>query len=554
MSHEIELKFQVPAERLTALRRAVGGRGSRRLVLAARYFDTADERLARGRAALRLRLEGERKGERKGEGKGDGKGDGKGEGHGQAWVQTLKAEGAHTLQRLEHNVPLPPAVAPAELPPGTLPDTTRHQGHPAGERLQALLGDAPLTEQYRTTIRRTTRRVAHQGAVLELALDEGEIVAGAQRLPVCELEIELVEGPLAALLDLAGAWAARHGLWIDVRSKSERGHRLAALDGALARGEPPPPWPVASARAQPLPADRRPDAVARAWVAQALTPALANAAVLADGPQARPEHLHQLRVALRRLRTLFRHFGAMWPAGALAAPGEDLAALFRALGAARDADVLAGGLAQALAEAGAPAAALPAPAEGQPAVALLRTAEAQRLWLALMALAWVEPRISYPAPVPAHSPAAPPTAAAAAPQPALQADNTPLADQLTPPLRRLDRQVRRAAARSDSLDDEGLHRLRRRIKQLRYALDSTAALWPARPLARRLKRLAAAQEALGDLNDLLLALADSRARAAQVPEAWFAVGWLSARLAGQRAAAARPLARLAALKSWPPKV
>jgi len=521
MSHEIELKFQVPAERLASLRRAVGGRGSRRLALAAHYFDTADERLAGGRAALRLRHEGE------------------------GWVQTLKAEGAHALQRMEHNVVLPADAAPAALPPGTLPDPARHDGHPAGERLRALLGEAPLTEQYRTTIRRTTRRLTHQGALLELALDVGEIVAGTRRLPVCELEIELVDGPLTALLDLAGAWAARHGLWIDVRSKSERGHRLAAADRALARGEPAPPWPVVNARAQPLPADRRADGVARAWVSQALTPALANAAVLADGAQARPEHLHQLRVALRRLRVLFKHFGALWPAGALAGPGEDLATLFRALGAARDADVVSGGLAQALADAGAPPAALPARAAGVSAAALLRAAEVQRLWLALMALAWAAP------PGPASGRAA--AVSADAPRAETSTAAPSLSGQVGPALRRLDRAVRRAAAQADHLDDEALHRLRRRIKQLRYALDSTAALWPARPLARRLKRLTAAQQALGDLNDLLLALADSRARAATVPEAWFAVGWLTARQAGQRAAAARPLAKLAALRPWPPK-
>ncbi|MDO9285601.1 MAG: CYTH domain-containing protein, partial [Aquabacterium sp.] len=58
MSSETELKFRIPVARLAALRRAVATRGAQVQPLAALYFDTPGEHLARARVALRLRREG----------------------------------------------------------------------------------------------------------------------------------------------------------------------------------------------------------------------------------------------------------------------------------------------------------------------------------------------------------------------------------------------------------------------------------------------------------------------------------------------------------------
>ncbi|HRH86792.1 MAG TPA: CYTH domain-containing protein, partial [Rubrivivax sp.] len=78
---EVELKFQVPPDRAVALQRAVATASAVRVGLRARYFDTADRRLAAAGLALRVRKEGRR------------------------WVQTLKGAGAGIWQRLEHEVP-----------------------------------------------------------------------------------------------------------------------------------------------------------------------------------------------------------------------------------------------------------------------------------------------------------------------------------------------------------------------------------------------------------------------------------------------------------------
>lgn len=192
---EIELKLAVPPAARAAVRAAVATASAERLRLRAAYADTPDERLAGAHFALRLRQEGRR------------------------WVQTLKGRGDGLMARLEHEV---------AVKAGARIDPARHAGTPAGDALARLLADgAPLVERYRTDITRTLRRTRSGRATVELAFDEGWIVAGERRLPVCELEFELLAGPPADLATMAATWAQRFGLVWDVRTKSERGHRLA---------------------------------------------------------------------------------------------------------------------------------------------------------------------------------------------------------------------------------------------------------------------------------------------------------------------------------------
>ncbi|RZL00814.1 MAG: CYTH domain-containing protein [Rubrivivax sp.] len=228
---EIELKFQIPAEALAALSAELEGwPGHGRERLQAHYFDTPDRRLGQARSALRLRKEGER------------------------WVQTLKAVGANTMVRLEDNQPAP---APAEGSAATI-DLSLHRGGAAEASLVKALGWQPaadpggertrLVELYRTDIWRHSARVRiGQGSefegVVELALDQGHILAGELSLPVRELEIELAEGHPMAVILAARDWVARHALWLDTRTKAHRGDRLARE----AAGEPPP-----ASRHQPL--------------------------------------------------------------------------------------------------------------------------------------------------------------------------------------------------------------------------------------------------------------------------------------------------------------
>ncbi len=209
--HETELKFQIPpAARGLVARAAAGGR-ARRTRLQAVYVDTPDRRLAGAGLALRLRREGA------------------------VWVQTLKGRGDGLAARLEHECTLGAGPEPAL-------DATRHAASDVGRRLLALLADGtPLQAVYRTDIQRTHRLLRRGAARLELAHDRGVITAAGRTLAVEELELELKAGTPAALAAEAARWVRRYGLWWDVRTKSERGHRLAqGLDRVPARDAPGP--------------------------------------------------------------------------------------------------------------------------------------------------------------------------------------------------------------------------------------------------------------------------------------------------------------------------
>ncbi|WP_341890244.1 CYTH and CHAD domain-containing protein [Variovorax sp. YR752] len=490
---EIELKFQVPAARRDAVAAAVAGRAAAPVVLRlqAAYFDTEARDLANREIALRLRREGPR------------------------WVQTLKAASGDTLARHEHNVVRPQRGAE---PPAL--DPSLHDGTPAGDSLRRLLDTlpgSPLRCQYRTDVRRSVRTLRVRGAVLELAFDRGTIAAGDRSLPLCELEIELLRGEPAALLATARSWVLRHGLWLDTRSKAERGTLLAAgQDRAPAR----------KAKTVTLTDDAHLADAYRAVLRECLQQVVVNASQVASGDFG-DEHVHQLRVGLRRLRTALRLFESD---GGVAALAEPAAALFRALGAARDAAAVAGPLraqlAQALAATGLAldAPVLPSGEVADPAV-LVRAPAAQALLLDVMAQ-------TLPPPAPA---------ADALP-------DEPAAAHLTRRLNRWHRSVAAAAAGFGALDDEGRHRLRRQVKRLRYGVEFAQGLWGAKKVARYLRALSALQERLGALNDVTVALDALRGGDPRDPATLFALGWLAARRAELIAACAPELKRFAAVR------
>lgn len=62
---------------------------------------------------------------------------------------------------------------------------------------------------------------------------------------------------------------------------------------------------------------------------------------------------------------------------------------------------------------------------------------------------------------------------------------------------------------------------------------------------RYLNALAAIQDRMGELNDLFVARAKYEALVVSDPAAWFALGWLTARIAESRALAEPELGRLA---------
>ena len=483
---EIELKFLVPAATRAALAAELAGRGSpQRVWLTAAYLDTPDQRLARAGLAWRMRREGGR------------------------WVQALKAAGRGALERFEHEVVRPDAS----------PDPAAHADTPAGRALQALLDKAGDAEQgvgvrFQTQVRRLVRRVRTRGAVVEIALDEGRLMAAGAVQRLREVEFELVSGSPVAMLALVERWRQRFGLIYDPRNKAERGHALAA-------GSPHPP--LRKAVSPCYDADASALQALGAVVDECLAHIGRNAIGLAEGdPALQSEHVHQLRVGIRRLRSALRAFRD-WVAEPPAELVDGLRGLFAALGQVRDRDVLGGGVATELVRAGAPPLSLPAAADAPDPGALIRAPETQRLLLA-----WISWRAGLQA------------------LPEAQDSLKRLARRR---LRRWQRDIASDCRRFDELDEAAVHALRKHVKRQRYALEFFAPLLPRKRAARHLQALAAAQQCLGEINDLAVARQRYQDLVASDPAAWFAVGWLTARLAEARAQASAELGQLAALAS-----
>ena len=282
---------------------------------------------------------------------------------------------------------------------------------------------------------------------------------------------------------------------------------------------------MAAERACPVVGGAQRHEVFRSAVMASLAQALPNAAELAAGT-ALPEHLHQLRVALRRLRTALRLLAEWSPDAAQALALEaGWQAWFTGLGGARDADAIEAAFGPALREALRDAALPPintAAAQDSPADpgAALRDPA-----FTLQVLATLQLAFALPAP--------------------LQTGEALLRDSAAQVLQGAWRAARRDARRFDSAGTEARHRLRKRLKRLRYAAEFLLpAFAPARG-GSTLKPLRAALEALGNWNDLQVAQAHFARQVESDPQAWFAVGWLAAQEPRQTRRCSKALRRLA---------
>jgi hypothetical protein len=99
-----------------------------------------------------------------------------------------------------------------------------------------------------------------------------------------------------------------------------------------------------------------------------------------------------------------------------------------------------------------------------------------------------------------------------------------------PVIRGWSRQCKKDALRFESFDFEQRHRLRKRLKRLRYALEFIESELPSKGYKRYSKALTNVLNDLGEYNDLRLAIEAYRGISEVDPRAWFAIGWLMAQL------------------------
>lgn len=198
---EIELKLLLSKEALERLLtldfmvQAVR-EGSRRVRhLVSTYYDTQELTLKEHGIAYRVRD--------------------KGDGSFEATVKTQKQSAGGLSERLELNLPL------AEAQPVLDGFAALGLGFELSE-----LAPCGVQALFTVDVQRITYILDYAGAVCELAIDKGAIRCGEKSDSIDEVEIELLEGEVQALLELKERIAAAVTLRAEERSKFARGLAL----------------------------------------------------------------------------------------------------------------------------------------------------------------------------------------------------------------------------------------------------------------------------------------------------------------------------------------
>ena len=191
-----------------------------------------------------------------------------------------------------------------------------------------IVGDRPMEAKFETQINRQAILVGHGGSYIEVAFDKGYIVNSEQRVPLAEIELELKSGVETGLYDLAASLAKEFSLRLDFISKAEKGFR------AIAQEKP------AAAKAKPilLEAKATVESAMTEVVSNTLAHFVANWAALIETED--PDSIHQLRVALRRLRSGLLMFKWVLPRGEFDDLRNEARRIAMALGPAREWDVV----------------------------------------------------------------------------------------------------------------------------------------------------------------------------------------------------------------------
>lgn len=207
MGMEREIKLALPADQLRAATQwfvARTGVEGRDVKLANIYFDTPALTLAKSKSALRLRHTPD------------------------GWLQTFKTVGeAKDGLHSRHEWEMPVAGEKLEIDA-----LLRECDEPSAA--EAVRQAAPdLVQLFRTDFTRTLWNIELDGATVEAAIDQGNVITDVngetRRAPISEVELELKSGDEAALNALAAELGkAVAGLAPDNVSKAQRGYQLRA--------------------------------------------------------------------------------------------------------------------------------------------------------------------------------------------------------------------------------------------------------------------------------------------------------------------------------------
>ena len=296
MAREIELKLEVDPKHVANMRsHPLLSDEPRKSQQTSVYFDTSKGRLRRRGWVLRIRHDGDR------------------------WIQTIKHSGdsAGLFDRDEWESDVA----------GPQPDLQAIDGTPLHTRVSARQFHS-LAPVLRTEVTRSTWVARHRGATIEITYDEGLVEAGGATEPIRELELELKAGNVGTLFATAKRISANIPVKLGVLSKPERGFILA--DG---RSGKPVKATHVDLNGKPSIADGF-----ATIVTACLKHFRLNEPLLIGRRDS--EALHQLRVAVRRVRSALWLFRPAVKDSEFTRASDRLRRFTRELGTARNIDVI----------------------------------------------------------------------------------------------------------------------------------------------------------------------------------------------------------------------
>lgn len=512
MAIETELKLRIAPEQLAKLKRHALLKAhqatrpvTRRLYNI--YYDTPQLELHNCGMALRLRRAGRQ------------------------WLQTLKGGGsvkAGLHQRDEWEVPVSGAALDFSL--------LSKAGVSKTERPQMAAWDKHLPKALRKKLQpvfvsdfsRCSRMLLWQGAQIELCMDRGEVSTKQRAVPICELELELKSGQPQQLFELALAILDIVPFELEVVSKAEQGYRL--LSGYA---EHPVKAAAASLSRKATLAE-----VLQSLIWACLLHLQSNLRGAMAGEDA--EYLHQMRVALRRLRVVLRMTEKFCADEQLAALKKEVAALDTAWGRIREWDVFISQTMRPMCtymtgHTGLQALFLASERQRDACKASMRNeAQARGLQHLLLRFAiWMN-----------------------GPYWHRQQDVLPkLHDFATSYLQKLARRFIRSAEHLDTLDAPHLHALRIVAKKLRYSAEFFSSLYEEKK-AGFMAALSDVQKVLGKINDIAVAhrlleeLAANADLSAHQEAVALVKGWIARDLADQLIALHKAMQRFTSQPSF----
>lgn len=257
------------------------------------YFDTDKHDLGKKDIGLRIRTVGEKK------------------------IQTLKQGKADSLDRGEWEV---------EVTLGK-PDVSLV----AAPKLKTFLNQPKIKDRlqkiFEIKVVRLETVLDLADATIEIALDQGQVELGDCASGICELELELKSGTKQALFGFARELVEQVPLRLSLVSKLEHGARL--LKGSWGRPQKPSKVELTAA----MPAGQAFAAICLSCLHDF------ELNMLAFQSSEKVEAVHQARVSMRRLRSLFGFFKPLLEPEAAAALQGELKWITGLLGTARDFDV-----------------------------------------------------------------------------------------------------------------------------------------------------------------------------------------------------------------------